>query len=91
MMNVVLWVKLNHVQRLVPAVTEIFQAEMKALDHVVTNALCHFNLTRVELFQAIKIKKLVNFKDGKSGTLGCEICKPAVASILSWTPLTRHE
>jgi hypothetical protein len=59
MMNVVLWVKLNQVQRLVPAVTELFQAEMKALGHMVTNAL---NLTRVELFQAIKIKKLQTSK-----------------------------
>ncbi|CAG8467315.1 11383_t:CDS:2 [Funneliformis caledonium] len=72
-----------------PAVTEIFEVEMKALGHVVTNALCpHFSLTRAELFQVVKIKKLTTFKDviekvGKKGTHGCEICKPAVASILA--------
>ncbi|PKC74620.1 hypothetical protein RhiirA1_529452 [Rhizophagus irregularis] len=72
-----------------PAVTEIFETEMKALGHVVTNALCpHFSLTRAELFQVVKIKKLTYFKDiiekvGKNGTHGCEICKPAVASILA--------
>ncbi|RGB37571.1 hypothetical protein C1646_756737 [Rhizophagus diaphanus] len=73
----------------IPAVAEIFQAEMKALGHVVTNALCpHFSLTRAELFQVTKIKKLKTFKDiieqvGKKGTNGCEICKPAIASILA--------
>jgi NAD(P)H-nitrite reductase large subunit len=72
-----------------PAVTEIFQAEMKALGHAVTNALCpHFSLTRAELFQVIKIKKLKTYKEiveqvGKKGTYGCEICKPAIASILA--------
>jgi NAD(P)H-nitrite reductase large subunit len=72
-----------------PAVTEIFETEMKALGHVVTNALCpHFSLTRAELFQVVKIKKLTTFKDiiekvGKIGSHGCEICKPAVASILA--------
>jgi len=62
---------------------------MKTLGHVVTNALCpHFSLSRVELFQVVKIKKLTSFRDiiekvGKKGTHGCEICKPAVASILA--------
>ncbi|CAG8513126.1 13704_t:CDS:2 [Funneliformis caledonium] len=73
----------------IPTITEIFQAEMKALGHVMTNALCpHFSLSRSELFQVIKIKKLTTFKEimekvGKKGTHGCEICKPAIASILA--------
>ncbi|CAG8477667.1 9928_t:CDS:2 [Ambispora leptoticha] len=72
-----------------PMVQEIFEAEMKACGQKVTQALCpHFEFTRVELFQVIKIKKLKNFKQiietvGKKGSHGCEVCKPAVASILA--------
>ncbi|WVW80433.1 nitrite reductase [NAD(P)H], large subunit [Kwoniella bestiolae CBS 10118] len=73
----------------VPMVTNIFKAEMKKSGHKVSTALCpHFKMSRQDLFQIIKIKKLRDFATinetvGTPGTIGCEICKPAVASILS--------
>ncbi|CAG8575818.1 8134_t:CDS:2, partial [Paraglomus occultum] len=72
-----------------PDVQEIFAAEMKACGHKVTQNLCpHFDYTRVELFQIIKIKQLKSFREiidtaGKKGSHGCEVCKPAIASILA--------
>ncbi|CAG8518356.1 4371_t:CDS:2 [Acaulospora colombiana] len=64
-----------------------------------TQNLCpHFEFTRVELFQIVKIKKLKTFKEiiqtsGKEGTYGCEICKTTIASILAslWNePILDH-
>lgn len=42
----------------------------------------------MDLFQVVKIKRLRDFRSimdtiGAKGSVGCEICKPAVASILS--------
>lgn len=70
-----------------PLVTDLFNSEMKRAGHVVTNHLCeHFALSRTELFAIIKTKKLQSFNavisDCGSGN-GCEVCKPAIASILA--------
>jgi nitrite reductase (NADH) large subunit len=71
----------------VPLVTDIFKAEMKKLGQKVNNSLCeHFAFTRQELFEIVKIKGIKSFNEliatqGKGN--GCEICKPAVASILA--------
>jgi nitrite reductase (NADH) large subunit len=71
----------------VPLVTDIFKAEMKKSGQKVNNSLCeHFAYTRQELFQIVKIAGIKSFselvaKHGKG--LGCEVCKPAVASILA--------
>ncbi|CAG8437596.1 7147_t:CDS:2 [Diversispora eburnea] len=82
-----------------PVVTEILTNELKSMGQKVTSSLCpHFEYTRVELFQIIKIKRLKTFKDiietaGKKGSVGCEICKPAVASIIAslWNePILNH-
>ncbi|KAF9919987.1 hypothetical protein FBU30_010292 [Linnemannia zychae] len=83
----------------VPQVGEIFEAELKSMGKVIKQNLCsHFEYSRTELFQIIKVKKLTTFaqvmehagrkpSSGLSSTrrvaLGCEVCKPAVASILS--------
>jgi nitrite reductase (NADH) large subunit len=68
-------------------VTDLFRAEMKAAGKLLGNALCeHFAHTRQELFQIIKIKQLRSFDEViRSHGIGhgCEICKPAVASILA--------
>lgn len=69
-------------------VTDIFQAEMKAAGKVVHNHLCeHFAYSRTELFAIIRAKKLHTFAQvlQECGTRGqgCEVCKPAVASILA--------
>jgi NAD(P)H-dependent nitrite reductase large subunit/NAD(P)H-dependent nitrite reductase small subunit len=70
-----------------PLVTDLFKAQIKAAGKKVTTALCeHFACTRQELFQIIKIKRIKTFdeviRDHGRGQ-GCEICKPAVASILA--------
>jgi nitrite reductase (NADH) large subunit len=70
-----------------PMVTDVLQAELKARGRAVKTTLCeHFAFTRQELFQIIASRRIKTFADvlahhGKG--LGCEICKPAVASILA--------
>tara|TARA_R110002095_G_scaffold78106_2_gene67126 strand:- start:73410 stop:76388 length:2979 start_codon:yes stop_codon:yes gene_type:complete len=70
-----------------PLVTDVFKAEMAASGITVNNYLCeHFEYSRTELFDIIKVKKHKTFNaviaDCGSGS-GCEICKPTVASILA--------
>lgn len=70
-----------------PLVTDLFKAEMAAAGIAVNNHLCeHFEFSRTELFNIIKVKKLKTFAeviaDCGSGA-GCEVCKPTVASILA--------
>ncbi|EMD41313.1 hypothetical protein CERSUDRAFT_146196 [Gelatoporia subvermispora B] len=73
-----------------PLVTNIFKFEMKKAGHAVNNNLCpHFAMTRIDLFNVVKIKGLktmpevMEFVGVKPDSLGCEVCKPAIASILS--------
>ncbi|KAJ7637116.1 nitrite reductase [Roridomyces roridus] len=73
-----------------PLVTSIFNAEMKKAGHKVNNYLCpHFAMSRADLFAVVRVKKLRDFTEimGTLGvnkdSLGCEICKPAIGSILS--------
>ncbi|KAI0933046.1 hypothetical protein AcW1_000017 [Taiwanofungus camphoratus] len=74
----------------VPFLTNLFKAEMKKAGHSISNNLCpHFAMSRVDLFNVIMIKKLKAFPEImeavgiKKDSLGCEICKPAIGSILS--------
>ena len=70
-----------------PLVTDLFKAQIKAAGKKVNSFLCeHFDYTRQELFEIVKIKRLKRYDDvlashGRGN--GCEICKPAVASILA--------
>jgi nitrite reductase (NADH) large subunit len=68
-------------------VTQILKTELKAMGQAVSNAICeHFNHTRQELFHLCRVGKLKTFDElmAKHGTgLGCEICKPAAASIFA--------
>jgi nitrite reductase (NADH) large subunit len=70
-----------------PLVTDIFKAQIKAAGGKVNTSLCeHFPLTRQDLFEIVKIKKLKTFAEviqAHGRGHGCEICKPAVASILA--------
>jgi nitrite reductase (NADH) large subunit len=70
-----------------PLVTDLFKAEVKASGKKVNNNLCeHFACTRQELFEIIKIKRLKTYDaviESHGRGNGCEICKPAVASILA--------
>lgn len=71
----------------VPLVTDILKAELKKAGVAVTNHVCeHFAYSRQELFHLVKFHNIHTFEEllqqhGKG--LGCEICKPAVASILA--------
>ncbi|KAH9855728.1 nitrite reductase [Lenzites betulinus] len=74
----------------VPLLTNIVKTELKKAGVVVNNNLCpHFAMSRADLFNVVKIKKLKTMATimEAAGTnpraLGCEICKPAVGSILS--------
>jgi nitrite reductase (NADH) large subunit len=70
-----------------PLVTDLMKSELKKAGRTVVNHLCeHFEYSRTELFAIIKTKSLRTFAEtietcGKGN--GCEICKPAIASILA--------
>lgn len=73
----------------VPLVTDIFKSEMKKAGFALKNHLCeHFEYSRQELYHLVRSQEIKTFDElierhgqGK----GCEICKPAVASILAST------
>jgi nitrite reductase (NADH) large subunit len=70
-----------------PLVADLLKSELKKAGKVVVNHLCpHFKYSRTELFVIVRIKELRTFGDVLaycgSGN-GCEVCKPAVASILA--------
>jgi nitrite reductase (NADH) large subunit len=71
----------------VPLVTDLLKSELKRAGRAVVNHLCeHFPLSRTELFAMVKAKKLRSFGEIISHCgrgQGCEICKPAVTSILA--------
>jgi nitrite reductase (NADH) large subunit len=71
----------------VPLITDLLKAELKKAGRTVVNHLCeHFQYSRTELFAIIKAKSLRTFAEtiNHCGTgNGCEICKPAIASILA--------
>jgi nitrite reductase (NAD(P)H) len=63
---------------------------MKKAGHKLNNNLCpHFAMSRADLFAVVRVKKLRDFAEIMSvsgvnkDSLGCEICKPAIGSILS--------
>jgi len=72
-----------------PMVGDLLQAELKASGRAVKQTLCeHFPHTRQELFHIVASRRIRTFRQlieehGKGD--GCEICKPAVASILATT------
>jgi len=71
----------------VPLVTELLRFEMKRLGREVSTSLCeHFAYSRQELFDLVRVHRITSFSElitshGKGR--GCEICKPAVASMLA--------
>ena len=73
----------------VPLVTDLLKYEMKKAGLEVKNHLCeHFAYSRQELYHLVRFHKIKTFDEliqqhGRG--LGCEICKPAVASILAST------
>ncbi|MEO6357050.1 MAG: nitrite reductase large subunit NirB [Ferruginibacter sp.] len=71
----------------VPMVKDIMLHTMKAQGKYVRNVLCeHFNYSRQELFDLVKIHELKTYDevlDQLGNGDGCELCKPPVASILA--------
>ena len=74
----------------VPLGTSIFNKAMKDAGQEVSTNLCpHFAYSRADLFMIVKFRKLKEFGSvmksagKKESSLGCEVCRPAVGSILS--------
>ncbi|ASM78042.1 nitrite reductase [Vitreoscilla filiformis] len=71
----------------VPLVTQVMKAEMKKRGMAVNNHLCeHFAYSRQELYHLIRVGQIKSFEEllAKHGKgLGCDICKPAAASVLA--------
>ncbi len=71
----------------VPLVTDIMRDEQRKAGIVVLNTLCeHFAYSRQELFDIVRVSRITSFSEVLTahGTgEGCEICKPAVASMLA--------
>ena len=72
-----------------PLVKNLLEAELESMGQVVDRSICeHFPYSRQELFQIVKLGRIESFEalllsHGKGG--GCEVCRPAVASILAST------
>jgi nitrite reductase (NADH) large subunit len=70
-----------------PLVTKLLDRELEKLGCDTKKVLCsHFEYTRQELFQIVRVKKIKTFReliDSRGTGNGCEICKPAVSSILA--------
>jgi nitrite reductase (NADH) large subunit len=73
----------------VPFVAQILEATLRESGREVDRNLCeHFAYTRQELFQIVKLGRIASFaallaSHGRGS--GCEVCRPAVASILAST------
>ncbi|TFB46300.1 nitrite reductase large subunit NirB [Cryobacterium tagatosivorans] len=71
----------------VPLVKKILETELTRAGIEVSKALCeHIELSRSELFESVRILQLTQFEQimerfGRG--LGCDICKPVIASILA--------
>ncbi|TDH27328.1 nitrite reductase large subunit [Segetibacter sp. 3557_3] len=71
----------------IPMIKDLMVHTMKSQGKYIRNVLCeHFDLSRQELYDLIKVKELKSY-DLVLNELGhgdgCEICKPAVSSIMA--------
>jgi nitrite reductase (NADH) large subunit len=70
-----------------PLVATITKAQLRSLGREVSDAICeHFDFTRQQLFDLLRFEAIGSFAEllarhGKGR--GCEVCKPAVASMLA--------
>ena len=68
-------------------VKKVVGQELTKLGQTVSHALCeHFEMSRRQLFDAVRVAEMTTFSAiiDRFGTgRGCDICKPAIASILS--------
>ncbi|KAL1871672.1 Nitrite reductase [NAD(P)H] [Diaporthe australafricana] len=73
-----------------PLVQSIFNKTMVSMGNEVKNNVCpHFNYSRADLYNIVMVKRLKTFpqvmKDAgiDADSVGCEVCKPTVASIFA--------
>ena len=70
-----------------PLVTQLLNAELEQRGIEINTDLCeHFPHTRQELYHLVRVERITAFHeliDRHGRGLGCDICKPAVASILA--------
>ncbi|KAF5014668.1 hypothetical protein F66182_14269, partial [Fusarium sp. NRRL 66182] len=73
-----------------PLVQSIFNKTMLEMGQEVSNHLCsHIPYSRADLYNIVAIKQLKTFEEVMKAcaknpeSLGCELCKPAIGSILS--------
>jgi nitrite reductase (NADH) large subunit len=70
-----------------PLVTALLKDELTRRGVAVDNSICeHFAFTRQELFDLVRVQRLSSFSEllaAHGRGRGCEICKPAVASMLA--------
>jgi nitrite reductase (NADH) large subunit len=80
-----------------PMVNDILKITLESMGHKVKKTLCeHFEYSRQELYDIIRVKGIKTYDllltmAGKGD--GCEICKPAVASLLAsiWNELVAEQ
>ena len=70
-----------------PLVKRLVTHELEAAGVSVSSALCeHFDLTRAQLFDVVRVTGLLTFSEivARHGRgRGCDVCKPVVASVLA--------
>jgi nitrite reductase (NADH) large subunit len=81
-----------------PIVNDLLKVTLESMGVRVKKTLCeHFEYTRQELYDIIKVKEIKDFEtllNAHGSGDGCEVCKPAVASLLAsiWNDLiTKHD
>lgn len=71
----------------VPMLKDLMVHTLKSQGKYIRNVLCeHFSYSRQELYDLIKVKELKSYDavlDETGHGDGCEVCKPAIASILA--------
>ncbi len=71
----------------VPLVTDLLRDELRRQGVEVHNHLCeHFAYSRQELFEIVRVSRITSFSEllaSHGSGRGCEVCKPAVASMLA--------
>jgi len=70
-----------------PLVNDVIKLTLESMGHKVKKTICeHFDYSRQELFDIIKVKGVKTYEellDAHGRGDGCEVCKPAVASLMA--------
>ena len=70
-----------------PLISDLLRHTLEATGRAVKRTLCeHFDYTRQELYDIVRVKRFRSFDalvDAYGSGDGCEVCKPAVASIMA--------